>query len=259
MTITIVYQIDLNSEATFSTNALLAQPFTYEGEARDGLTARTFRVGGLLSKAEWQALLNVYTLWRDARILDQDTYLSGVVGSVVTLTVTAANGVSVEDVQCWFVDPPNAEQAGAYVNTSITLVDATQALQVLLRGRQKSRESREADTPSLGTVTLGSAVITLTKPMLTRQDGPQVAFTAGGKSFITGRTVAHKVQAIEGYISEGTYNDLLSWYDSAIATVAPSVNSWFPISAPTATAEVIVSGGVKSTRYNVQITLLQIR
>jgi len=62
---------------------------------------------------------------------------------------------------------------------------------------------------------------------------------------------------VEGYISSGTYPNLLAWYDSTIGAV-PSAGSWFPISPPTSTAEVAVVSGVKTTRYNVTLTVLQI-
>jgi hypothetical protein len=68
---------------------------------------------------------------------------------------------------------------------------------------------------------------------------------------------SHKVRQIEGYITTGTFDNVLSWYDTTIAAV-PAASSYFPITAPTATAEVIISGGVKSTRYTVQLTVLQI-
>lgn len=242
---------------SFSTNSLLAQPFGYEGEARTGLTARTFRINGLLTPTEWQALVSEYNTWRGTRITDADTLSSGTVGTTVGLTTTSTNGLSVSSLACWFSEAPSGEQAGAYINATVTLVDAAQALAVLLREQEKSRQNSEATTPSLGTVTLGSAVVTLTKPMETRQDGPSVALTATGVSYVTGPLAAHKVRQIEGYISSGTYSDLLSWYDTTIAAV-PASTSWFPISAPTATAEVIISGGAKSTRYNVSITALQI-
>jgi hypothetical protein len=93
--------------------------------------------------------------------------------------------------------------------------------------------------------------------MLTRQDGPTVALTATGTSYVTGALTAHKVRNIEGYLSTGTFDDLLAWYDETIAAV-PAATSWFPITAPSATAEVIISGGAKSTRYNVTLTALQI-
>ena len=102
-----------------------------------------------------------------------------------------------------------------------------------------------------------SPVVTLTRPMDTRQDGPSVALTATGTSYITGALAAHKVRQIEGYLSTGTFADVLSWYDETIAAV-PAATSWFPVSAPTATAEVIISGGAKSTRYSVSLTALQI-
>jgi hypothetical protein len=240
----------------FTCNYLTAQPFGYEGEARAGLTARTFQISGLLTPTQWQSLLSVYNTWRDTRLTDQDTALSGVVGTTIALTVSA-NGVSVSALPCWFAEPPSAVQTGAYISASVTLVDAAQALAVLLRQQEKSRQSSEATIPSLGTVTLGSAVVTLTKPMDTRQDGPNVALTATGTSYVTGPLTSHKVRQIEGYITTGTFDNVLSWYDETIAAV-PAASSYFPITAPTATAEVIISGGVKSTRYTVQLTVLQI-
>jgi hypothetical protein len=240
----------------FTCSYLTAQPFGYEGEARSGLTARTFQISGLLTPTQWQSLVSVYNTWRDSRLTDQDTALSGVVGTTIALTASA-NGVSVSALPCWFAEPPSGEQTGAYISASVTLVDAAQALAVLLREQEKSRQSSEATLPSLGTVTLGSAVVTLTKPMDTRQDGPNVALTATGTSYVTGPLTSHKVRQIEGYITTGTFDNLLSWYDTTIAAV-PAASSYFPVTAPTATAEVIISGGVKSTRYTVQLTVLQI-
>ena len=240
----------------FTCSYLTAQPFGYEGEARSGLTARTFQISGLLTPTQWQSLVSVYNTWRDSRLTDQDTALSGVVGTTIALTASA-NGVSVSALPCWFAEPPSGEQTGAYISASVTLVDAAQALAVLLREQEKSRQSSEATLPSLGTVTLGSAVVTLTKPMDTRQDGPNVALTATGTSYVTGPLTSHKVRQIEGYITTGTFDNVLSWYDTTIAAV-PAASSYFPITAPTATAEVIISGGVKSTRYTVQLTVLQI-
>ena len=242
---------------SFTCNALTAQPFGYEGEARTGLTARQFRIAGLLTSSQWQALISEYNTWRNLRITDADTLQSGTVGTTVNLSITSANGLSVSNLNCWFTEAPSGEQAGSYVSATATLVDASQALAVLLREQEKQLQNSEALVPSLGTVTLGSCTVTLTKPMETRQDGPSVALTATGVSYVTGPLAAHKVRQIEGYISSGTYSDLLSWYDTTIASV-PASTSWFPISAPTATAEVIISGGAKATRYTVSLTALQI-
>jgi hypothetical protein len=246
---------------SFTCTTLTAQPFGYEGDARTGLTARTFLISGLLTPAQWQALVSEYNSWRNTRITDADTASSGVVGTTVNLTV-AANGLSVTALACWFADAPTGEQAGAYISASVTMVDAAQALAVILREQEKSRQNSEATLPSLGTVTFTRAsgtspIVTLTRPMLTRQDGPTVALTATGVSVVSGPLTAHKIRDIEGYLSTGTFDDLLAWYDETIAAV-PAATSWFPVTAPSATAEVIISGGAKSTRYNVTLTALQI-
>jgi hypothetical protein len=128
----------------FTCQTLTAQPFGYEGEARTGLTARTFVISGLLTPAQWQALLSAYNGWRTSRINDQDTLLSKTVGTTIALTVTA-NGVSVSALPCWFVDAPTGDQAGAYISTSVTLVDAAQALAVLLREQELANERQIAE------------------------------------------------------------------------------------------------------------------
>ena len=242
---------------TFTANALTAQPFGYEGEARSGLTARTFQVSGLLTPTQWQALVSEYNTWRNTRITDEDTLSSGVVGTTINLPISPANGLSVTTLPCWFAEPPSGDQAGAYISATATLVDAAQALAVLLRTEEKNRE-RSEDTPALGTVSLGSAVVTLTKPMLTRRDTPSVALTAGGKSYITGPYAAHEARDIEGYITTGTYNDVLTWYDTTIADDTPATGTWFPVTAPTATAENIIDAGVKVVRYTVQVSAVKI-
>jgi len=239
----------------FSCDYLTVQPFGYEGDARAGLTARTFAVSGLLTQAEWLALVGVYNTWRDLRIADPDTFKSAAIGTTVSLTAGPANGLSVTGLACWFTEAPRGEQAGAYVQASATLVDAAQALAVILREREKALDR---DLPTgLGTVALGSATVTLTAPMLTRRDGPQVALTAAGTSHVTGPLVAHQAREIQGFISSGTPDDVLSWYDTTIASI-PAANSWFPTSAPSFTAEAIVSGGARLTRYSVQLSQARI-
>jgi hypothetical protein len=241
---------------SFTNARLTVQPFGYEGEARDGLTARTFTIGGLLSSTQWQALVAEYNTWRNLRIADPDTFSSGTVGTTINLTISSTNGLSITNLPCWFVNPPSGDQIGPFINATATLVDAAQALAVELRTQEKSRQRSEL-LPDLGTVVLGSATVTLTKPMLTRRDGPDVALTATGKSYITGPLVAHKVRDIEGYITAGTYDNVLTWFDTTISTV-PATGTFFPVSPPTATAEVIINGGVKATRFTVQVTAVQI-
>lgn len=242
---------------SFSASTLLAQPIGYEGDARDGFTARTFTVSGLLTPAQWQALVTEYNTWRTARIADPDTMQSATVGSTVNLSIANSYGLTITSLPCWFVDPPSGEQAGTYISATTRLVDAAQALAVLLREEEKSRQESEAKIPSLGTITLGTAVVTLTEPADARQDGPTVAMTATGVSYVTGPLTAHKVRNIRGNITTGTPTDVLTWYDTTISTV-PAAGAWFPVSSPEFTSEVIITNGAKATRYSVNVTAVQI-
>jgi hypothetical protein len=117
---------------TFSTSRLTAQPFGYEGDARTGRTATIVEFSGLLKPSEWLAFKNVYDAWRDTRIQDPDTVVSKAVGTTIAVSVSA-NGITWASKPCWFTEAPDAEQVGAYVRVSATLVDAAQALAVFLK------------------------------------------------------------------------------------------------------------------------------
>jgi hypothetical protein len=257
---------------TFSTNALIAQPFGYEGDARTGLTARTFQISGLLTPAQWQALVTEYNNWRNLRILDQATKASGVVGTTVNLTITPANGLSVTSLPCWFVDPPSGDQAGAYVSTSATLVDAAQALQVVLREEEKSTQEGDAPTLFYTSATTGNSIsnsatlpsssgkswiVRVTEYVQGRENAPSYAFTALGTTYVTGALVSHNTAQYSGYIVHGDPDDLLATYDAKIA-ITPVPDSVVMARPPEFRYENIVSGGVRVTRYPVTFTLLEV-
>ena len=135
---------------SFTTNRLIAQPFGYEGEARFGLTARTFRVSGLLSPTEWQTLISEYNSWRSTRIQDPDTLVSKVVGTTIPFsTGVSINNLSVTNLACWFAQAPQGDQAGKYVSATVVLVDAAQALAVILR----EQETQNEETVDCATIT----------------------------------------------------------------------------------------------------------
>lgn len=240
----------------FSCIFLSAQPFGYEGDARDGLTARTWRFQAILTPTQEAALIGVYDTWRNTRITDADTLSSGTVGTTVSLTA-ATDSVSVSGLACWFAAAPQIEQAGVYKLVSWELVDAAQALAVLLAQEEKGRERQEALRGTYGTETLGSATLTLTKPKETYQEGPTLELLATGKHYLTGAPQATKVRDCEGYTDATGWANVQAWYESTVAG-SVSTGQWFPISAPTASAEVIIDGGVKTTRYTVQVQLAQV-
>lgn len=247
------------SIGAFSTSKLIAQPFGYdETSTRDGLTARKWTVSGLLSASEWQSLLSVYNTWRDARLADADTLSSGTVGTTVSLTASA-NGITWSGIACWFSSAPSGDQAGPYIQATCELVDAAQALAVLLRQEEKNRQRTEAlANPNLGTVTLGSATLTLLAPMETYQDTPQLQLAASGVHVINGPLTATRVRRIRGTTDSTGWTNVRSWYETSVASV-PSVGTWYPISAPTAEAEVIISGGAKSTRYTITVDAAEVK
>jgi hypothetical protein len=259
---------------SFVCSTLTAQPFGYEGEARTGLTSRSFRISGLLTPYQWQQLVAAYDAWRNTRITDQDTLVTGTVGTTIALTVNA-NGLSINSLACWFTEAPSGEQTGAYISATVTLVDAAQALAVLLREQEKSRQNTEALTPSFGSwyVVTGTpdkivpslgvgetaaATIVLTKDPVTYQDGPTLTLAATGAHVLTGPLTATKVRNIEGTTSSAGWPVIQTWYEEVVASI-PAVNSWFPIAPPTATAEIIISSGAKSTRYTVTLALALVK
>lgn len=243
--------------ATFPT--LTAQPYGYEGEARTGLTARRWAVSGLLTAAQWVALTGAYDTWRDARLADDDTLLTATVGTTISLTATGF-GQSWSGIACWFTSAPSGEQIGALVQASVELVDANQALAVLLREQEKNRESSEAlSRPSLGTVTVGSTTLTLVEPMERYQEAPAPQLTAAGRHYISGPLGATQVRQINGTTNAAGWSAIRSWYEAIVQTT-PAAGTWFPIGdGPSASAEAIVEAGVKTTRYTVSLTLALIR
>ena len=240
------------SIGAFTTNKLLAQPYGYqETGTSDGLTARSWQISGLLTSTEWQSLLSVYNTWRDARIQDPDSVAANAVGTTVSLTANA-NGLTWSGVGCWFVNAPSGEQAGRYIQASVLLVDAAQALQVALRQREKAKSAE--DRPALGTFTLGSCTLTLLRPPVTYQDIPQLQLTAAGTSYITGPLTATKVYALEGETNAAGWTALQTWFETTVGTT-PAAGAYFPVSAPTATATNDVVNGLKVITYTVSISV----
>lgn len=250
------FTLTYNGE-TFAFNTLTAQPFGYaETDTAAGLTARRWRFAGLCTPAEWDDLLTVYNAWQSDRKEDEDSLKSGVVGTTASIT-TNANGITWTSVPCWFSVAPSGEQAGPYISVDGEVVDAYQALEVLLRQEEKNKERNEALLPDLGTVTVGTTVLTLLKPMETYENNPQVALTAAGSHYISGPLTASRIRDIEGTTDTQGWEDLLAWFEAIVQTT-PVSSTWYPTAPPTATAEAVIEGGVKTTRYTVSLRLLQI-
>jgi len=232
---------------------LTAQPFAYEEtDVKAGLTARKWVLQGLLKPSEWVTLLGVYDGWRNTRINDPDTLASGTVGTTIALTGKGAGSQAWTSIACWFASAPSGEQTGNRVATTVELVDATQALAIILK-QQELTESEE-DLPDFGTYTIGTTVLTLLKPVDSYASGPTLSLTTTGVHYIQGPLVVQSIKDIEGTTTATGWDDVRDWYEDQI-TAFPSVGSWFPVTSPTATAERKVVNGVKITQYTVSIQL----
>lgn len=238
------------SIGVFTCSLLTAQPLGYEGDARKGLTARTWNVSGLLTTVQWQSLLSVYDNWRNARIQDADTLTSNSVGTTVSFS-GSANGITWSGVGCWFAEAPSGEQVGAYIQASVKLVHAAEALAVL-----RKEEVLSTARYTFGTYTLGSTTLQLLKPPETYQDTPTLALTASGATYITGPLSATRVRNLEGTTNAAGWAAIQSWYETTIAA-APVAGAWFPLNAPSATAEAQIVAGVRADLYTVSVSLGQ--
>jgi hypothetical protein len=237
---------------SFSCNFLTSQPLSYDGDARKGLTAPQFRLNGLLTPTEWQDLIGVYDTWRDARIQDPDSVTSNSIGSTVNFS-GSANGLTWSAIPCWFTDAPSGEQIGAYIQASVSLVDAAKSLEAL----QKEPILASARY-TFGSFNVGSTQLQLLKPPQTFQDTPTLALTATGTSYITGPLTATRVLQLEGYTDATGWADILTWYETTIATT-PATDDLFPIEPPSATAEGQIINGVRTDLYTVSVTLGQVK
>jgi hypothetical protein len=237
--------------ATFS--SLTAQPFGYEeSDVRSGQTARKWLIQGLATPGEWLELLDVYDTWRDIRIEDDPTENSGVVGTTVEFSGNGPGGQAWVEVPCWFITAPSAEQSGAFIAVSVELVDANQALQTLLKNQENG--AVDETRPDLGTITIGTTTLTLLKPVDSYAISPTMELTASGTHYIQGALVPYKIKDVEGTTDYAGWNAIREWYEDQITSV-PLPGSYFPINAPSASAENRVVSGVKSVEYTVSIQL----
>jgi hypothetical protein len=240
--------------SSLTIDKLTAQPFGYDDQGvLVGRTSRKFSITGLVTPSEWLDLVDIYDTWRNTRIDEQDPAISGVLGSTVGFSGTGPGSQTWTDIECWFISAPSAEQAGAWLSVNVELVDAGQALEVILK--QQLDESGQSELkPDFGTITLSSTTLTLTKPVDTYGPGPTLELTAAGTHYLSGPLTVYKIKDVEGTTNLAGWDDVRSWYESQIVAV-PLTGSYFPISPPTATAERKIISGSPTDVYTVSIQL----
>lgn len=243
------------SIGSFTFPNLTAQPFGYEeSDTKGGLTARQWTLSGLLLPSEWISLLGIYDTWRDARIQDEATKVSEVIGTTVSFSGTGAGSQTWSNIACWFSSAPTGSQSGRYIAASVEIVDANQSLAVILKQKEEVVAAEDASLPDLGTFSLGGATLTLLKPPDSYSDTPQLELTATGNHLISGAKVVVRVKDIEGTTDAAGWASVRSWYESAIIAT-PSVGGYFPLSVPSASAKNIIVSGQTVIEYTVSIQL----
>lgn len=233
---------------------LQAQPLGYsESDTVNGLVARRWAVQGLVKPAAWLSVLSTFEGWYASRINDADSLVSLTTGTTVTFSGSAL-GYSWSNVACWFTGAPEAEVNGSYVSVAFELVDATQQLAVWVRQQETEQETAEESTPDYGTITLGSATLTLTAQPDAYAEGPQLQRTAAGGVWINGPLGVVKSKTITGYTDATGWAAVQSWYETT-CLASPTTGGLYPSQPPSMTKEIVLVDGVKTTRCVVSLEL----
>lgn len=218
------------------------------GDVSSGKVARSWTVSAIVTSAQATSLYNIANTWRASRLNDPDSVSSQSVGTTVAFQGTA----------CWFTDMPSIQPLGAYYQADFRVVDAAQALEIATKEKEEQtspdNENNGLGLPDLGTVSLGGTTIKLTQPMETVGTLPTLARTSTGAAYITGPLIVPEVLEITGTIQSGSYAGLVAWVIETSGSI-PGPGSWFPVSAPRATAEHKIINGLKVVEYTVSITV----
>ena len=235
---------------------LQAQPLGYDVTAvTGGVTARQWTIQGLVTGAEWVSLLGVYDTWRNLKIGQDPPAISKVVGATVSFSGTGYGGQTWTSVGCWFNAAPSGVQAGSMVSLSFGLVDAAQALEVVLK--QLSDDEVAEQDIDYGSINLGGVNVKHLEDPDIFVDAPGVDLTAGGNHYATGPVVVSEGLNIRGEIIGTAKTDLRNWYrDTAQAN--PVGGQYFPISPPVFRGVNKIVNNTTVLYYEVTLSLVKI-
>ena len=242
---------------TYTFPNLTEHPFGYdEVDVRRGQAARRWALSGIVSREDGATIAGLYAAWNAVKILEDDPTRTGVVGATVGLTGAAPGFAWNTAVPCWFASAPSIAMAGMFCRVSTTLVDAAQALAILLR--QGEEEAEQEAQLNLGTITLGSAVVNLTARAEGFADLPALALTPGGRHVITGPISITETRRVQGWVTAANLALLETWLTTTTAA-SPSTGAWFPTEWSEPVARRRADGGTISVDYNVAFTVAKIK
>lgn len=242
--------------SSFTYPNLAQHPLAFDAQqVTRGRTAEALDLSGLLLKPQADSLLAIFRAWRNAKLPEEPPERTGSVGATVAVS-GGGPGFSWSNRACWFREAPACEQVGPFTRVRLSVVDANQALAILLRDIEEGQE--EPLSTNQGTLTLGGAVINLTARPDSRADLPRAELSPSGAHIITGPLTLSETREVRGWVTAADLTTLESWVNTTVATT-PAANSWFPTAWTTPTAFLRRDAGTVTTAYEVGLTLVKIR
>lgn len=250
--ITLSYGTD---EFTFPN--LSEHPVGYEeSDTQRGRAARHWAISGIVSREDANTINDLFRAWYAVRILDGDPKETGIIGETVDFTGEAPGFEWEDSIPCWFVSAPQIQMAGAFCRVSLTVVDAEEALAILLA--EKEDETEDEDVLELGTLTFGSAVVNLRKRPEGYTDLPAVALNPSGRHVITGALNPTQILRVEGWVDATNLPLLEEWVED-VTSETPTQGEYFLTEWSEPVADKRVQNGVMAIYYDVTFTVTKIR
>lgn len=243
--------------SSFTYPNLAEHPLTFDAtDAQRGQVAEGLSASGLLLADQADSLLVLWRAWNSARLPEDAPELTGTVGSTVAVSGRGPGFDWSTPRACWFSDAPSITQVGIFSRVSVSVVDATQALAVILR--QQEEQAEQTNPLNLGTLALGGATINLTARPDTFDGLPQLQLNPAAAHVISGPLALQELREVEGWVTAAHLTLLETWVKTTIATT-PAANSWFPTSWTRPTAVMRANGGALALTYDVGLTLVKVR
>lgn len=227
-----------------------------ETDTSRGRAARHWSISGIVSRDDAAIVTDLFRAWSADRILEADPKETGEIGITVDFTGEAPGFEWSTAIPCWFVSAPTIELAGIFCRVSLTVVDAEEALAILLA--EKEDETKDEEALELGTLTFGGAVVNLKARAEGYTDLPSVALNPSGRHIITGPLGATQILRVQGWVDATNLVLLEEWVED-VTSATPGTATYFLTEWAEPVADKRVQNGVMDIYYDVSFTATKIR
>ena len=227
-----------------------------ESDTSRGRAARHWAITGIVSREDAKTISDLFRAWSADRILDADPKETGQIGVTIDFVGEAPGFEWTTPISCWVVAAPSIELAGAFCRVSLTVVDAAEALAILLA--EKEDETKDEEELALGTLVFGGAVVNLKARPQGYTDLPAVALNPSGRHIITGPLEATEILRVQGWVDAANLILLEEWVEDVTAAT-PGTASYFLTEWSEPVADKRVQNSVLDIYYDVNFTVTKIR